>query len=49
MQFDNGYISAYMVTDPARMEAILEDAYIYLADRITSLKFTSFRKSCAKR
>ncbi len=30
MQFDKGYISAYFVTDPERMEAILEDAYILL-------------------
>src|SRR5690349_8575884 len=28
MQFDKGYISPYMVTDPERMEAILEDAYV---------------------
>jgi chaperonin GroEL len=28
MQFDKGYISPYMVTDPERMEAVLEDAYI---------------------
>src|SRR5260370_4936413 len=30
MQFDKGYVSAYFVTDPERMEAILEDAYILL-------------------
>ncbi|MBI3406494.1 MAG: chaperonin GroEL, partial [Acidobacteria bacterium] len=28
MQFDRGYMSPYMVTDPERMEAILEDPYI---------------------
>jgi chaperonin GroEL len=28
MQFDRGYVSPYMVTDPERMEAVLEDAYI---------------------
>lgn len=33
MNFDNGYISAYMVTDPARMEAIYEDAQILVTDR----------------
>ncbi len=33
MQFDNGYISAYFVTDPARMEAAYEDAYILLTDK----------------
>ena len=30
MQFDKGYISAYFVTDPERMEAVLEDAYILI-------------------
>ncbi len=30
MQFDKGYISAYFVSDPERMEAVLEDAYILL-------------------
>jgi chaperonin GroEL len=30
MQFDKGYISAYFVTDPERMEAVLEDGYILL-------------------
>ena len=25
MQFDKGYLSPYMVTDPERMEAVLED------------------------
>ncbi len=30
MQFDKGYISAYFVTDPERMEAVLEDAYVLL-------------------
>jgi len=28
MQFDRGYLSPYFVTDPERMEAILENAYI---------------------
>jgi chaperonin GroEL len=28
MQFDRGYISPYMVTDPERMEAVLENAYV---------------------
>ncbi len=31
MQFDKGYISAYFVTDPERMEAVMEDAYILLS------------------
>jgi chaperonin GroEL len=30
MRFDKGYISPYFVTDPERMEAILEDAYVLL-------------------
>jgi chaperonin GroEL len=30
MQFDKGYISPYMVTDPERMEAVLDDAYLLL-------------------
>ncbi|MBI4185472.1 chaperonin GroEL [Candidatus Berkelbacteria bacterium] len=38
MQFDNGYISAYMMTDAARMEASYEDPYILLTDKkISSL------------
>jgi chaperonin GroEL len=31
MRFDKGYISAYFVTDPDRMEAVLDDPYILLA------------------
>ena len=30
MRFDKGYISPYFVTDPERMEAVLEDPYILL-------------------
>lgn len=33
MQFDKGYISPYFVTDPERMEAVLEDPYILLANQ----------------
>ena len=32
MQFDKGYLSPYMITDPERMEAILEDPYILIAN-----------------
>jgi chaperonin GroEL len=39
MRFDKGYVSAYMVTDPDRQEAILEDAYILIANsKITNMK-----------
>ncbi len=33
MQFDKGYISPYMVTDQERMEAVLEDPYILIANQ----------------
>ena len=33
MQFDRGYISAYMVTDTDKMEAVLDDAYILITDK----------------
>ncbi len=33
MQFDNGYISPYFVTDPARMEAMYSDAKILITDK----------------
>jgi chaperonin GroEL len=33
MQFDKGYISPYMVTDPERMEAVLSDPYILITER----------------
>ena len=33
MQFDKGYISPYMVTDQERMEAVLEDPYILVANQ----------------
>jgi chaperonin GroEL len=33
MQFDRGYISAYMVTDSEKMEAVLEDPYILITDK----------------
>jgi chaperonin GroEL len=32
MQFDKGYLSPYMVTDPERMEAVLEDPYVLIAN-----------------
>ncbi|MCI9441369.1 MAG: chaperonin GroEL [Ruminococcus sp.] len=33
MQFDRGYISAYMATDMEKMEAVLEDPYILITDK----------------
>ena len=33
MQFDRGYISAYMATDMEKMEAVLDDPYILITDR----------------
>jgi chaperonin GroEL len=39
MQFDRGYVSPYFVTDPEKMEAVLEDAYILIHDKkVSSMK-----------
>ena len=39
MRFDKGYISPYFVTDPERMEAVLEDAYVLLVgQKITAVR-----------
>ncbi len=33
MQFERGYISPYMVTDPNKLESVIEDAYILITDK----------------
>src|SRR5438067_12051906 len=39
MRFDKGYISPYFITDPERMEAVLEEPYILLVNsKISSVK-----------
>jgi chaperonin GroEL len=39
MQFDRGYLSPYFVTDPDRMEAVLEDPYILIYEkRLSAMK-----------
>jgi chaperonin GroEL len=39
MQFDRGYLSPYFVTDPERMEAVLEDPYILIHEKkISNMK-----------
>jgi len=37
MQFDRGYTSPYFITDPEKMEAVLEDPYVLLTDRKVNL------------
>ena len=37
MQFDRGYITPYMVTDTEKMEAVIDDAYLLITDKKTSV------------
>src|SRR3989440_746804 len=36
MQFDRGYLSLYFITDPEKMEAVLEDAFVLIHDKKVS-------------
>ena len=51
MRFDKGYISAYFVTDPERMETVLEDPYVLIANSKISSSRTCcrcWRRSCSR-
>lgn len=37
MQFDRGYISPYMVTDPDKMESVMSNPYVFITDRKITL------------
>jgi len=37
MQFDRGYVSPYMVTDPDKMEAVMSNPYVFITDRKITL------------
>ena len=52
MQFDSGYVSAYMVTDTDKMEAVLDNPYILITDKkISNIQeiLTIIRTSCSTR
>ena len=52
MQFDRGYISAYMATDMDKMEAVLDNPYILITDKKISKHSgnpSALRADCTKR
>ena len=52
MQFDRGYVSAYMATDMDKMEANLDNPYILITDKkisnIQEILATSWKQICAE-
>jgi chaperonin GroEL len=49
MQFDRGYLSPYFVTDPERMECVLEDPYILIHEKKIASNLPQFRRRAKRR